>query len=52
MPFCPAIKNNDILKERKRSLTERTTDARGDKVDAFLSIGKWAFFKAQLFSKE
>lgn len=52
MPFCPAIKNNDILNERKRSLTESTADARRDKVEAFLSIGKGAFLKTQLFSKE
>lgn len=32
MPFCPAIKTNGILKERKRSLTEMTADARRDKL--------------------
>lgn len=38
MPFCPAIKISDTLKERKRSLAEVTTDAKWDKVGLTLQV--------------
>lgn len=52
MPFCPAIKINDTLKERKRSLAGVTTDAKWDKVGLTLqvSLGRH-FLKPNNFPK-